>query len=133
MMNTNRVEGEQISIGVQGVMQARVEKLPTVTIINVVCKLFMMVLRDIINGCVAECGMQNDRQGCFRMGRRTGDNLCMLEGMIEMVKIRKGCLFVVFIDMEKAYDKMNRKKLFEVMRGYGVQELLVDVIKRIYV
>ena len=27
---------------------------------------------------------------------------------------------------------MNRKKLFEVMRGYGVQEILVDVIERIY-
>ena len=34
--------------------------------------------------------------------------------------------------MEKAYDRVNRKKLFEVMRGYGVQEKLVDVIERIY-
>ena len=36
------------------------------------------------------------------------------------------------IDMEKVYEKVNRKKLFEVMRGYGVQEKLVDVIERIY-
>ena len=27
---------------------------------------------------------------------------------------------------------MNRKKLFEVMRGFGVQGILVDVIERIY-
>ena len=27
---------------------------------------------------------------------------------------------------------VNRKKLFEVMRGYGVQEKLVNVIERIY-
>ena len=27
---------------------------------------------------------------------------------------------------------MNRKKLFEVMRDYGVQETLADVIERIY-
>ena len=33
---------------------------------------------------------------------------------------------------KKAYDRVNRKKLFEVMRGYGVQEKLVDVIERIY-
>ena len=33
---------------------------------------------------------------------------------------------------KKAYDRVNRKKLFEVMRGYGVQERLVDVIERIY-
>ena len=68
----------------------------------------------------------------FRMGRRTEDNLFMLERMIEMAKVRKDCLFAAFIDMEKAYDRVNRKKLFEVMRGYGVQGILVDVIERIY-
>ena len=49
-----------------------------------------------------------------------------------MVKVRKDCLFVVFIDMDKTYDRVNKKKLFEVLRGYGVQEILVDVIERIY-
>ena len=34
--------------------------------------------------------------------------------------------------MEKAYDRVNRKKLFEVMRGYGEQNILVYVIERIY-
>ena len=29
--------------------------------------------------------------------------------MVEMVKVRKECLFVAFIDMEKAYDRVNRK------------------------
>ena len=31
-----------------------------------------------------------------------------------MVKVRKECLMVAFIDMEKAYDRVNRKKLFEL-------------------
>ena len=34
--------------------------------------------------------------------------------------------------MEKVYDKVDRRKLFEVMRGYRVQQILVDVIERIY-
>ena len=55
----------------------------------------------------------------------------MLEKMIEMAKERKECLFVAFIDMEKAYDRVDRRKLFEVIRGYGVQEILADVIERI--
>ena len=38
------------------------------------------------------------------------DNLCMLERMIEMVKVKKECLVVAFIDMEKAYDRVNKKK-----------------------
>ena len=87
-------------------------KYRPVAIINVVCKLFMMVLRERINGWVEESGMLGNIQGGFRMGRRTENNLFMLERMIEMAKVIKDCLFVAFIDMEKAYDRVNRKKLF---------------------
>ena len=38
---------------------------------------------------------------------------------------------VAFIYMEKAYDAVNRKTLFEVMRGYGAHGILMDVIERI--
>ena len=48
-----------------------------------------------------------------------------------MAKVRKECLYVAFIDMEKAYDIVNRNK-FGLMRGYGVQEKVMDVIERIY-
>ena len=60
------------------------------------------------------------------------DNLFMLERLIEMVKGRKEEIFVAFLDMEKAYDRVNRKKLVEVMRCYGVHEKLVRLMERIY-
>ena len=78
----------------------------------------MMVLRERINGWVEKSGVLGDIQEGFRMWRRTEDNLFMLESMIEMTKVRKECLFVAFTDMEKAYDRVNGKKLFEVIRGY---------------
>ena len=81
-----------------------------VVIINVMCKLFMMLIREIINEWVEQSGMLGDIQGGFRRERRTEDNLFMLERMIEMAKVRKECLFVAFIDMEKAYDKVDRRK-----------------------
>ena len=37
----------------------------------------------------------------------------MLERMIEMAKVKRSVCLGLFIDMEKAYDKVNRKKLFE--------------------
>ena len=64
----------------------------------------MMVLRERINGWVKESGMLGDIQGGFRKARRTADDHFMLKRMIEVVKVRKECLFVAFIDMEKAYD-----------------------------
>ena len=116
----------------KGGSKKEVSNYRPIAITNVIYKLFMMLIRDSINGWVEESGMLGDVQGFFRRGRRTDDNLFMLERMIEMAKVRKECLYVAFIDMEKAYDRVNIKKLFEVMRGYGVQEKLVDVIKRIY-
>ena len=50
-----------------------------VAIINVICKLFMMLIRDSINGWVEESGMLGDVQRGFRRGRWTEDNLFMLE------------------------------------------------------
>ena len=40
-----------------------------------------------------------------------------------MMKVRNEWLIVAFIDMDKAYNRVNNimKKLFGVMRGYGVQ------------
>ena len=46
----------------------------------------------------------------------------MLERIIEMVKVRNECLSVAFIDMEKAYDRVNRKTLFEIMEYRKVGE-----------
>ena len=67
-----------------------------VAIIHVMCKLFMMVIREIISEWVEESGMLGDIQGGFRRGRRTYDNLCALERIIEMDKVRKDCLFCGF-------------------------------------
>ena len=116
----------------RGGSKKEVSNYRPIAIINVICKLFMMLITDSINGWVEESGMLGDVQGGFRRRCGTDDNLLMLERMIEMAKAKKECLHVAFIDMEKAYGRVNRKKWFEVMRGYGVQEKLLDVIERIY-
>ena len=48
-----------------------------------------------------------------------------------MLKGRKDEIFVAFMDIYKAYDRVNRKKLFEVMRGYGAHEKLVRLIEMV--
>ena len=78
-----------------------------------------------------DSGMLGEIRGGFRRGRRTEDNLFMLERLIEMVKGKEE-IFVAFPDMEKVYDQVNRNKLFEVMRCYGLHEKLVRLIERIY-
>ena len=93
----------------------------------------MLMVRERIDKWTKDSGMLGEIQGGFRRGRHTEDNLFILERLIEMVKGRKEEIFVAFLDMEKAYDRINRKKLFEVVRCYGVHErLVVRLIERIY-
>ena len=81
-----------------------------IAIINVTCTLCMLMVRGRIDKWTEDSGMLGEIQGGFRRGRRTEDNLFMLERLIEMVKGRKEEIFVAFLDMEKAYDRVNRKK-----------------------
>ena len=103
-----------------------------IAIVNIVCKLCMIIIRNRMNEWVESSRLLGDVQGGFRRGRRTEDNLFMLERMMEMNKVRGEQFFIAFVDMEKAYDRVNRKKLFEVMRGYGISEYLVRIIERVY-
>ena len=57
------MEGEQGSVSAQGGSKKELNNYRPVIIINVVCKLFMMVLRERINGWVEESGMLVDIQG----------------------------------------------------------------------
>ena len=87
-----------------------------VAIINVVRKLFMMVFGEIINGWVEESDMLGDIQAGFRKGRRTEDNFFYAREDDGDGQSKKVMFDGTFIGMEKAYDIVNSKKLFEFMR-----------------
>ena len=61
----------RVVLGHKGGSKKEFKHYRPVAIINVVCKLFMVVLRERINGWVEESAMLGDMQGSFRMGRRT--------------------------------------------------------------
>ena len=66
----------------------------------------MLKVRERIDKWTEGSVMRGEIQGSFRRGSRTEDNLFMLEWLLEMVKGRKEDIFVAFLDMEKAYDRV---------------------------
>ena len=83
---------------------SELKKYRSIAIINVICKLCTIIVRDRVIRW--ESGMLGDVQGGFRKY-----NLFIVKRLIEMTRRRKVCLFVAFINMEKAYDRVDRKKL----------------------
>ena len=47
--------------------------------------------------------------------------------------MKKHIAFMVFIDLEKAYSRVNREALWQVLRMYNVKCKLLDGIKSMYV
>ena len=47
--------------------------------------------------------------------------------------MRKNVVYVGFIDLEKVYDRVNRKGLWQVLRMHDVGGKLLSGIKSIYV
>ena len=42
-------------------------------------------------------------------------------------------VYVVFMDLEKAYDRVNKGVLWQVLRMYSIGSKLLNVIKSMYV
>ena len=104
----------------------------SIAISSAICKLCILIVKEMINVMAEDSCLLGDVRVASGNGNVHRTTFFVLERLIEMVKRRNEEFFVVFMDMEKACDRVNRKKLFELMRGYGVHENLVGPIKRIY-
>lgn len=68
-----------------------------------------------------------------RKGRGTMDNIYVLNHIIQK-EIRKkgGKIFGFFMDLKSAFDKVDRKTLWEEMERRGIRKGIVERIKKIY-
>ena len=56
----------------------------------------------------------------------------MLRNVIEQVNEWISCLYLCFVDFEKAFDSIHRKTLWHLLRTYGITAKLVDMINVMY-
>ena len=77
--------------------------------------------------------MLDEIQGGFRPMRGCQDQIFCLRQAIEKLYEKNKDLYLCFIDLEKAFDRVPRQKLFEVLSEYGIRGRLLEAIKSIYV
>ena len=74
----------------------------------------------------------SESQCGFRPGRSTVDQISALRIFLEKKWEFNQDQHLCFLDLEKAFDRVPRQQLWEVLQEYGVPEPLLKAIKSTY-
>ncbi|XP_044760185.1 uncharacterized protein LOC123317645 [Coccinella septempunctata] len=100
-----------------------------ITLLSTVIKLYEIILDKKIREKV-ETTLEETQSG-FRRGRSIQDVFTM-KILCEKARTENRNLYVGFIDLVKAFDKVKREKLWTILERRGVNEKLLKVVKNIY-
>ena len=65
--------------------------------------------------------LRNNQNG-FRRGRSTLSQILCLRRIIEESDLSKIDLALIFVDFSKAFDSVDRYKMFEILQLYGIPD-----------
>ena len=116
---------------VRGVCE--VDNFRGVSLSSIVCKVMCMVLNGRLSVVAEEEGLIAEEQGGFRKMRGCRDQVLslVLLGQREMLK-KSGGLMTAFIDFSKAYDRIDRGKLWKCLESMGVSEKFLSFLQSLY-
>lgn len=72
------------------------------------------------------------KQAGFRRNSSTAQQINVLKGIIEGTESKQQKYVVSFIDFKKAFDSIDRKAMWKILRHYGVPIKIVNAIKCLY-
>jgi len=103
-----------------------------ITLLSHVGKIYTRILEKRLRACVE--GILNDSQYGFRPGRGTTDAVFVVKMILEKSWEWGADKYALFIDLEKAFDRVDRENLWQVLRDphYNIPTKLLRVIKSIY-
>ena len=73
-----------------------------------------------------------DVQGGFRKGRRTRDQIVNIHWIIKKAREFQKNIYFCFIDYAKAFDCMDNKKLWKILKEMGIPDHLTRLLRNLY-
>ena len=65
----------------------------------------------------------------FRVGRSTGTATLEAKLLQHFAAMREEVLYVIFLDLTKSYDALDRSRSLEILEGYGVVKLVRRLLR----
>lgn len=101
-----------------------------ITLLSVPGKLFARVLEARIREKVEDS--LGESQCGFRPNRGVQDHISTMRMLIEKARRTNREIHVCFIDLEKAFDKVIRQKVWECLQAKGIDEQTLQCVKSLY-
>ena len=101
-----------------------------ISLLSVVGKVYGRVLIERIRRGTEE--VIGEEQCGFRKGRGCVDQIFVVRQICEKALAKGMDVFWAFMDLEKAYDRVDRKALWEVLQIYGIGGKLLRAVKSFY-
>ena len=101
-----------------------------ISLLVVASKIFTRVILNRIQHVIDSRLLE--QQAGFRPNRSTMDSVFIVKMIMEKSREFNKPLHMVFIDIQKAYDSVNRELLWRICRSYGITEKLVRILKLTY-
>ena len=94
---------------------------------KIMARIILERIKDRINSTLKR------HQAGFRSGRSCTDHINTLRIILEQSTEMNSSLYLMFVDFEKAFDRVNREYIWESLSRKGIPEKLIAVIKASYV
>ena len=95
-------------------------------------ELVMKILEIIVDGLIRQLVSIDDSQFGFVPGRCTTDAIFVVRQLQEKYLAANKRLYMAFIDLEKAFDRVPRKVNWWALRKLGVEEGIVRLVQGMY-
>jgi hypothetical protein len=92
----------------------------------------MKIVERVFERRLREVVEVNDMQCGFMPGKGTIDALFMVRMLQEKYDRKKKKLYMCFVDLEKAFDRVPREVIRWALRKKGVNEYMVEAVMRMY-
>ena len=92
----------------------------------------LKVLGRVVESLIRKRVEINDMQFGFMPGRGTTDAIFILRQLQEKHMAANKPLYMAFVDLEKAFDRVPRNVIWWAMRKLGIEEWLVKVVQSMY-
>jgi hypothetical protein len=103
------------------------DNLRGINLLDVVSKIFARIVQEGLQD-IAETILSESQCG-FRKGRECVDMIFVASQLVEKTLEHEDVLFILFVDLKKAYDSVPRNVLWRVLEKFGVPPIMIQIIR----